>query len=221
MKKIKFFKPNFYISENLAIVGSSKSILKNEFGKLIDKFEDIARFNRSKVKGFEKFVGSKTTIRIVNNPVFECRQSCDNNDPSDKNFIRFLKNIKIIVISPYKISSKIKKDVCLTSNEYFFLEKKIFRIICTIYFFNKIDIFINLLKILFNKKSFSVGFYTILLCIISGIKPTLFGFDLNENMNDRSHYWETPGKVGNRHDLTLEHNILKKFLKYNMIVVKN
>jgi hypothetical protein len=221
MKKIKFFKPNFYIRENLAIVGSSMSILKNELGKSIDKFEEIIRFNKSKVEGFEKFVGSKTTIRVVNNPVFECHQSWDNNDPSDKNFVRFLKNIKIIVISPYKISGKIKKDVCLTTNQYFFLEKKIFKIICTIYFIKKIDIFINLLKILFNKKSFSVGFYTILLCIISGIKPTLFGFDFDENMNDRSHYWEIPGKVGNRHDLTLEQNILKKLLKYNMIMVKN
>ena len=39
-KLLKFLKPNIRISENLAIIGSSKSVLKKELGEKISK-----RFN--------------------------------------------------------------------------------------------------------------------------------------------------------------------------------
>ena len=57
----------------------------------------------------------------------------------------------------------------------------------------------------------------ILLCIISGIKPNLYGFDLSEDMSLRSHYWEKAGKVGRFHDLSKEHIIIKKLLELNFI----
>ena len=39
------------------------------------------------------------------------------------------------------------------------------------------------------RKQFSIGFITILTVVVSGKKPTLFGFDLNEDMTKRSHYY--------------------------------
>jgi hypothetical protein len=39
--------------KNIAVVGSSASLLNNEYGELIDSFTDVARFNRSPVDGFE------------------------------------------------------------------------------------------------------------------------------------------------------------------------
>ena len=216
-KLLKFLKPNMSIVENLAIVGSSKSILKKNFGKEIDTYQEVIRFNKSPVKNYEKFVGSKTTIRVVNNPVFECYQTWDNDDPKDINFVRYLTNMKIAVISPHKVK---KKNVFIPSNQYFFLENKIFMYMSIFYFIFKIDILKNLLKLIIKKKNFSTGFMTILLCIISGIKPTLFGFDTSEDMKSRSHYWEIPGKQGKWHDLNIEHIIIKKLFEKRYIIIK-
>ena len=88
------------------------------------------------------------------------------------------------------------------------------------YFIFKIDILKNLLKLIIKKKNFSTGFMTILICIVSGIKPTLFGFDISEDMKSRSHYWETPGKPGKWHDLNIEHIIIKKLFEKRYIIIK-
>ena len=49
-----------------AVVGSSNSLLKHNYGKDIDKHTAVFRFNEAPTKGFEKHVGSKTTIRCQN-----------------------------------------------------------------------------------------------------------------------------------------------------------
>ena len=116
---------------------------------------------------------------------------------------------------------KKKNDVFIPSNQYFFLENKIFMYMSIFYFFFKIDILKDLFKIIIKKKNFSVGFTTILICVISGIKPTLFGFDMSEDMSARSHYWETPGKSGKWHDLNIEHEIIKKFIHNKFVVLKD
>jgi len=220
-KSLKFISPEINISENLAIIGSSKSILKKENGEEIDSYHDVIRFNKSPVKNYEKFIGSKTTIRVINNPVFECYPSWDNDDEKDKNFVRYLSNMKILVVSPHKISDEKKNDVFIPSNQYFFLENKIYMYMSIFYFFFKIDILKDLFKIIIKKKNFSIGFTTILMCVISGIKPTLFGFDMSEDMSTRSHYWETPGKPGKWHDLNIEHEIIKKFIHNKFVVLKD
>ena len=218
-KLLKFLKPNINISEDLAIVGSSKSILKKNFGKEIDTYQDVIRFNKSPVKNYEKFVGSKTTIRVVNNVVFEFYQSQDNSNQKDTGSINFLEKTKIITINSSKIIEEKKKNILINSNKYFFLEGKFFKFVCMFYFFYKLDIFRDLFMMLIKKKKFSVGFTTILLCIISGIKPTLFGFDVSEDMSLRSHYWESPEvvKLSERHDLNMEHTIINKFNFNNLI----
>jgi|TARA_B110000483_G_C18164387_1_gene530605 hypothetical protein len=218
-KKVKLIKPNIYLSEKTAIVGSSASILFKKLGKNIDNFGDVIRFNRAQVKNFEEYVGNKTTIRVVNNTIFERakpRIGWERNE-DDHDYIQTLNNIKIITISPHIIKQKIKYKNINKSLEYFFIDKKYYKYLITLYFIKNLKIFINLLKILKSKKNFSVGLYTILLCVISGIKPHLYGFDLNEDMNKRSHYWENGGKVGPYHNLYLEHEITKQLIELNFI----
>ncbi|MBK6949573.1 MAG: glycosyltransferase family 29 protein [Haliscomenobacter sp.] len=48
--------------KSIIIVGNGPSLLEMELGKRIDTFENIVRFNGFRTKGYEKFVGSKTTI---------------------------------------------------------------------------------------------------------------------------------------------------------------
>ena len=221
MKKIKLIRPHIFLSESIAIIGNSSCILNKKLGKVIDGYDDVVRFNKAKIKSFEDYVGTRTTLRVINNPTFECARSKSGygweESDKDSDFALTLKNINIITISPHTIKKNLKMKYSKKENKYFFLEKRFLQFIVCIYFLKNLSIFFNLLSIIFHRKNFSIGFYTILLCIISGIKPNLYGFDLSENMKLRSHYWEKPGKVGKYHDLSKEHNIIKKLLELNFV----
>eukprot|EP00873_Tetraselmis_striata_P035977 jgi/Tetstr1/456241/TSEL_043003.t1 len=52
--------------ESCAVVGNGGSLLLNEMGAEINAHQAIIRFNGGITKGFEKHVGSRTTIRILN-----------------------------------------------------------------------------------------------------------------------------------------------------------
>lgn len=52
-----------------AVVGNSGILLQSENGELIDSHEAVIRLNNAKIKGFERNVGSKTTISFVNSNI--------------------------------------------------------------------------------------------------------------------------------------------------------
>ncbi|KAI6685303.1 hypothetical protein NL676_031216 [Syzygium grande] len=52
-----------------AVVGNSGILLQGEHGELIDSHEAVIRLNNAKIKGFERNVGSKTTVSFVNSNI--------------------------------------------------------------------------------------------------------------------------------------------------------
>ncbi len=50
-----------------ALVGSGSELLGSKLGSMIDKHDIVVRLNRAPVKGFERDVGSFTTLRYTNN----------------------------------------------------------------------------------------------------------------------------------------------------------
>ncbi|XP_077980083.1 beta-galactoside alpha-2,6-sialyltransferase 1-like [Glandiceps talaboti] len=56
--------------KSCAVVTSSGSLHQSQLGEEIDSHDAVLRFNVAPLKGFERDVGSKTTIRIANNKVF-------------------------------------------------------------------------------------------------------------------------------------------------------
>ena len=185
--------PDLCIPNEITIVGSSKIILKRKYGKKIDKSNFVVRFNFANTDDFTEYTGSKTSLMVINNHVYtSIKVNLKNNN----------KCKKYLVISP----GKLKK---IHSNyDFFFFERKIKQLILSLNFINYYKIFFSLILILI-RKNFSVGFCFILLAIASGAKLRVYGFDLNEEMNKREHYYKKQ-KIGGVHDLQTEHKILEK-----------
>ncbi|KAF3787307.1 Beta-1-3-galactosyltransferase [Nymphaea thermarum] len=62
-----------------AVVGNSGILLKKEYGELIDSHEMVVRLNNARTEGFQRNVGSKTTISFVNSNILHLcsrRPSC-------------------------------------------------------------------------------------------------------------------------------------------------
>ena len=49
-------------TEKIVIIGNGESVLNNQFGSLIDKFDNVARINNYRINGYQNFIGEKTTI---------------------------------------------------------------------------------------------------------------------------------------------------------------
>eukprot|EP00899_Mesostigma_viride_P014309 jgi/Mesvir1/2287/Mv19325-RA.1 len=56
------------IFDTCAVVGNSGSLLESQHGAEIDSHSVVIRFNAGITEGYEQFVGSKTTFRLLNNP---------------------------------------------------------------------------------------------------------------------------------------------------------
>ena len=204
MKKLLFVKPDLFLPNDITIVGSSKNILEKKNGKKIQKSKFIVRFNYAKIKGFEQHTGSKTNMMVLNN------HTCE--------FIKEKsKQLKNLIISPMKLdkmySSHTKSKLDL---QLHFLDDKKYQYFLALKLIKHFYIFLCLLKILIMRKTFSIGFCFILLSIISGIKSDIYGFDLEEDMTKRKHYYKKI-KVGGVHDLVAEHKILNKLKDHKSI----
>lgn len=53
----------------ILIIGNGPSVLNHEVGHLVDSYDHVVRFNNYQLKGYEKYIGTKTTILA--------RRACD------------------------------------------------------------------------------------------------------------------------------------------------
>ena len=210
--KLKFFQPSLFVKNKIAIVGSSSSILKKKNGSHIDTFEEVIRFNIAETENYKLYVGNKTTLRIVNNNVFFRLP-----ETGHEFFLKNLEPCNLGIIAPFKINKNQRDKFSLDNHNYFFFNILKAKIIILTYFLIFPKIFFKLFKLVKMRKQFSIGFITILTVVVSGKKPTLFGFDLNEDMTKRSHYYIKNWPIGGRHDFMQEHEIIKDLLKKNLI----
>lgn len=60
-------KPTEKLHHDCAVVGSSHRLLECKFGKEIDHHEAVFRINDAPTKGYQAWVGAKTTYRVINN----------------------------------------------------------------------------------------------------------------------------------------------------------
>jgi hypothetical protein len=71
----------------VSIVGNSGLMLTKEWGAEIDKSDIVVRFNHAPTEGYEKYVGSKTTLRVVNGHCFAGTTSPEENPTARPDFL--------------------------------------------------------------------------------------------------------------------------------------
>lgn len=68
IRRVTMVAPTLRATVSVLQVGNSGSMLEVEHGMDIDAHDVVVRFNSGITEGYEQFVGSKTTFRILNNP---------------------------------------------------------------------------------------------------------------------------------------------------------
>jgi len=171
------------LSESIAIVGSSDTLLDNEYGDIIDSFEQVVRFNNALVCGYEKHVGSRTSIIVANPHVFEDRKG-HHHQKIRKGSLAYHKNN--------------------TGEESVLVEANSFRGVLQNHVVSRgVPACPTARKI---RTEHTVGFSFILHCVLNGIKPAMFGFSMDMTRRG-SHYWESRdsvNKIGHSPGLELE-----------------
>ena len=208
-KQIVYTEPVLEVDDNICIVASSINLLDNKYGKEIDTFDDVVRFNRAPTDGFEEYVGAKTTVRTANNHVFANIPHVGwATEGQPTNFIKNQKNIKIVRIGPHpsNISAEhARMHIDETSTAY-------------IVPFNDV-----VQQMRYSKERWvkdkpmrtefvpSVGLAFVWMCIESDITPHLFGFGVDEPPENATHYWEKDKvKAGPCHTYSLERDMLRE-----------
>lgn len=202
---LPFINPNLYLNRNVAIVGSSGSLANCKMGRTIDSFDEVIRFNRAPTNGFENDVGSKTTLRVVNNHVFDnidiTKVGFTNSPP---NFVKDLRSCKILYVgSDIGPWNRRQKNSHPSNDLYLFDYRSM----------NKVKKVIGCTF----EQNLLIGSTLVTLCIIASIQPTIFGFDLEKS--PRTHYWQNRPKEADyiNHNPSEESKVITKLIKQNKL----
>ena len=198
---------NFDKIGSVAIIGSSGCILNNEFGSIIDSHDTVIRFNAARVTGFEKYVGSKTNIRIMNGHCFAGTSDPVRFEKHDPNFISSLNNEHFFIKGYNWKEFHLGVLSNINKNYINFLSEN----------------YINWCSSFLNKSS-SVGFIGLLIAVTYSNKISVFGFDHGEIEDEKRHYWEAVRnadnwKTGQQHSFDAEKKIFKEYEKAGVIKI--
>ena len=161
-------------------------------GALVDQYQDVGRFNLHKTKGFEKLVGSKTTICFMGQ-----MKRPQKKKPFCPTYI-----VPVVAVAKTKNHKKIDRGTIKNSVKRFYGRKGLG---------NKLEIMTDhVQKVLKNKyglkKGPSTGIQAILYCAQKYKKVAIAGFDFLHG--DHMHYFEKKRKKSTTHDMKGEAKII-------------
>jgi hypothetical protein len=217
------------MNNSAIIVGNGRGVLDKENGEIINGFDNVVRINQFRIKGYEKYVGTKTDFLVLNSQSFrflyrpynkkkdaqigrflKLMEKFNGNRPNDKNFKElfdiFLYN-ECIEETPD--INKLKGIILRSEEEINAFKDKI------IYIENDMN-------------TNSTGYNAIKYFLKNNYQVTITGFDF---FNKSSQYWLKTSELFNEeflinfktsffkdhHDYLEESNTIKNLLNDNII----
>ena len=198
--------------KKIAIVGGSSSLLKEDYGSFIDQHDFVIRFNRSPTKGYEKYVGSKTSLRVMGEQFFlnKSEQYPDENI----NFEYLVKNVhntNLLVLCINNIQDVKKNNKFSKTNILSYLDTSInhklkFHLISKFNYLKKF-------KFYFDNSDLTSGCLILSLLVYHNINPSIFGFDFFKSQSNYSMYYSNHIEKSIIHKFTLEQELLSVIKK--------
>ena len=190
-----------------ACIGSSGILLDKEYGELIDTYDIVIRMNDSRIYNYEKHVGTKTNIRILNGSTFS-----GTSDP-----IRFPKggDRDWIFSEETKNQTFIVKSWNNEELAYGILKNQNRN---PINFFNPhFTLYCNNLT---GNQEATTGFIGIMFALMFFERVDLFGFGFYQEGNwKKFHFYEEVQQYKPGHDFVNEKNLIEGFEKQNKIKI--
>lgn len=215
MNEKKFFglNENLYISDDVAVIGSSPSLLSQNYAEEIDSTDIVIRFNGALIKGYENKVGRKTDIICLGldiayffsypfiSPCGDVSQSDSPNRLQNALIISALhRNSKFITWAHEEARCKenMQHANSLFMNEaagkerlYTWGTENTPIEIKHNYQGNSILESYGIPSLLSSGKGMRTGFRTILMLLKSGIHPKIYGFDIDPSIKSAMHYYDS------------------------------
>lgn len=169
--------------QDCAIVGNSGKLKNQSYGKLIDSFDCVVRFNSAPVSGYEDYVGSFTTLRFINKLVAK-GNTLEYTDLMP-NWIETVEGERLVFknLTDREIIDVTKK--CVNKNELYFLSDQME---------SELQRYTNHNRL----RDLSLGFRALILMLKFANNISLFGFGFYRESRTKIHYWETFDKSYNQ-----------------------
>lgn len=178
----------------VCLVGNSGKLLQSEYGSDIDDHDVVIRCNHAPIKGYENYVGSKTTLRIVNGECFAGIVSPDIHTSATSDFLPTQPSQDLLFWKVW-VTDELIKGVYANAN------------IHNLYFLNA-QIIKNITLQFKLQGEPSTGLVMIYLLLTHFSKISLYGFTFGET-DYKYHYFEEVNKPSFPHNFDAEHRIVR------------
>lgn len=235
--------PELRLSPKTAIVGSSSRLRDGQFGEQIDGFDDVIRFNGALTDGFEQQVGSKTTLQAIGIDIFYLfnekytvpiadateAQKHQARQENARHIHNFFPQAALLTFhsndeernanNQQYLTHRYLQEAAPTRLIHNFVESGPGSTIA--YYTANRDLETLGLESRLQYGGTRTGMKIVLRCILSGIKPTLFGFDIDTSQEFCRHYYDDSikAKVNNHgaHDVRSEMILMEEMLRKGLV----